>query len=230
MKSQAIRAFVLLALIAIAHQIKPFTTTNVIAFAGASLGSLTELLPESALRKASVLAAVVSRAWQTNDALALPAANVLAVNKATNAPAKRRAKITPALPVHVAAVSESEAEEAEFAHEPVISWQPDVAEETPAIEKMELPHSIEMPQAAAPAWSTITPTPKRDACELPTETKPMPNSMNEGETEPSMTPQRSGRPVRPAEIEPLEIQPVTFPRKSSRLPVLNAAQKNASKC
>ena len=257
MKSQTFRAFVLLALIAIAHQIKPFTTTNVMAFAGASLGSLTELLPESALRKASVLAAVVSRAWQNpvwqnNDALALPAANLLAVNKATEPSAcegktKRRARA--ALPVRVAAVPESETEEVESADEPVIGWQNSATEETPASEKMELPRSTELPHAAAaPAWSTIMP--KRDACEIPstTDVAPNPESLpetkptNESETEAPAKPMRSGRPLRSSEIEPVEIETVeiraiVYPRASATpsrllyLPLhLKAAPKSASKC
>ncbi len=260
MKSHAIRAFVLLALIAVAHQIKPFTSTNVIAFAGASARSLTDLrsltglhsltdwLPESALRKASVLAAVVGRAWQKNDALALPAANnLLSVNKTTDAPAcecktKRRVRTAAALPVRVAAVPEIEGEETEIADEPVISWQNDATEEAPASEKMELPRSTELPHtAAAPAWSTIMP--KRDACEIPDsaesavtstiETLPEAKPMNESEIETQTKTIRSGRPVRSSEMEPVEIQPIVFPRASampSRLLYLRVKPASASKC
>ncbi len=253
MKSQAIRAFVLLALIAVAHQIKPFTTTNLIAFAGASLRSLTELLPESALRKASVLAAVVGRAWQKNDALTLPAANLLAVSQTTDASAcdcktKRRTRTAAALPVRVVALAETE-EEVERADEPVISWQSGATEEAPASEK------IELPPAPVPTWSTlalpniITTTVKRDACEIPSpttdaataptmESLPETKPMNESETAAPAKLMRSGRPVRsseidPVEIEPAEMQPIVFPRASTtpiRLLYLKATKKSASKC
>ena len=252
MKSHVIRAFVLLALIIVAHQIKPFTSANVIAFAGASMHSLIEFLPESALRKSSVLAAVIGRAWQKSDAPTLPA-TFLAVSKTTELSVcerktKRRAPAVAALPIRVAAVPESESEDAESIDEPVISWQSGVSEEMPASEKMELPHTIELPPAALPAWSTVlTPaTPKRDACEIPnatdlapkTESLPEPKPRNESETEAPTKPMRSGRPSRASEIEPVEIEPVeiraiVYPRAAatpSRLRYLKVTSKSASKC
>jgi hypothetical protein len=244
MKSQIIRAFVLLALIAVAHQMKPFNSVNLLTFVGASVSSLSQLLPANAVNKVSVLTAVIARSWQTSDGLALPATNLLAVNHPMDVAAcageklKRRVRTVKALPIRVSAPAAKITSEAlEAVNEPIISWQNDTAEEASAMEKMALPLPIEMPDAAAaPAGSTIMPTLKRDACELPAQAAPMTEAlpeakpMNEGETEPSVKPMRAGRPSRALEIEPFEIQPIVFPRKPSHLPALSAAQKNVSKC
>ncbi|NOT62364.1 MAG: hypothetical protein HOP19_19325 [Acidobacteria bacterium] len=239
MKSLALRVFACFALAVLAHNIKPFTGANLITFVGASVRSMREWLPESALNKVSVVAAVVNRAWQKDTGVApqplnllanLPAARNIAGKLPSQSRTLRRLKVQVAHAPESQVALETESEDVSSAEESAVSWQPETTEETPAPETAPVLPSISTGKSTVES-SLWSPLPKREACEMPvtTETENPPPPVTE------ITPEiKPTRPMRTTNSLEPEIQPVVLVHPSKPPTVLllylGPARKIASKC